>query len=130
MSAADYKAKIAAIAKESDSAETGVENGMHAKTTASLVAGLTTFAAAEEKISKEIDNLDPPKNAQAANDELAKGTHDVSVAVEDVLPKLENAATPAAAIAILNKSSSGASAGREVDDAIAQLRKLGYTSGG
>jgi hypothetical protein len=129
LSASDYKAKIAAIAKEANQAQTGVDGAMHAKTTTSLAATLTAFADAEEKISKEIDALEPPENAQTANDELAKGTHDVSVAVEDVIPQVKSAASPAAAIALLDKSSEGTKAGQEVDHAITELRKLGYTSG-
>jgi hypothetical protein len=129
MSPSEYKAKIAAIGKEANQAQTGVDGAMHAKTTASLAATLTAFAHAEEKISKEIDGLSPPKEAQAANDELAKGTHDVSVAVENVIPQVKSAASAAAAIALLNKSSAGAKAGQEIDHAITQLRRLGYTTG-
>jgi len=129
LSAGAYKAKIAAIGAEANKAQTAVESGMQAKTTAALVATLTTFAGSEEKISKEVDALDPPKNAQAANDELSRGTHDVSAAIQDLIPEIKDAATPAAALAIISKSSAGAKAGQEIDHAITELRKLGYTSG-
>jgi hypothetical protein len=129
LSGADYKAKIAAIGKEADTAQTKVETAMQAKTTTSLAAILTAFSSAEEKMSKEVAGLNPPQDAQAANDQLAKGLHDISQATSDVLPQIRSAANPAAAIAILNKSSDGQKAGQELDQAITKLKSLGYTTG-
>ena len=82
---------------------------------------------AEEKISREVAALHPQKNAQSANDQLAKRTHDIAAAIDEVIPKVRSAASPAAAI--LNKSSAGAKAGQELDQALTELRKLGYTTG-
>ena len=130
MTGAQYKAKLASIAKESASAQTGIEKNLSAPTTvAALGTAMTAFSTAEEKIANELEGLAPPEDADSANTELAQGFHDISSAIDDLVPQVRKQASTGAAIALLNKSSSGAKAGHEVDDALTKLQKLGYTSG-
>jgi len=126
---AQYKAKLAAIGKEANRAQGLVEAGLKDNTTASLADALTTFSSAEQNMSKEVADLDPPKAAQAANVELAQGLHDIAAATDSILPQVKSAASVTAAVTLLNKSTDGAKAGHEVDDALSKLRKLGYTAG-
>jgi hypothetical protein len=130
MTTAAYKAKIAAIGKEADTAEKQVVAGMQAKSTAALADTLATFAAAEEKMSREVAAIDPPTDAKAANEQLARGLHDIAQATSDALPQVRAAATATAAINALNRSTAGQKAGQEIDQALAQLKKLGYATGG
>jgi hypothetical protein len=129
LSAADYKAKIAAIGKEASQAQGSVESGLKTNTPAALADALATFSSAEERMSKEVAGLNPPGNAQAANTELAQGLHDISAATDSILPQVRSAASVTAAVKLLNKSTDGAKAGHEVDDALAKLQKLGYATG-
>jgi hypothetical protein len=129
LTAAQYKAKISAIGKEATSAQTGIQSGLSSNSTAKLATAMTAFAAAEEKMSKEVGDLNPPKNAEKANDQLSQGLHDISSAIEDIVPKVKAAASTSAAMALLNKSTDGVKAGHEVDQALSQLQKLGYATG-
>jgi hypothetical protein len=127
---AQYKARLAAIAKESARAQSGIEKNLSSPTTVAVLGtAMTAFSTAEESISKELDGLTPPQDADAANTELAQGFHDISAAIDDLVPQVRKQTSTQAAIALLTKSQSGTKAGHEVDDALTKLQKLGYTPG-
>jgi nucleoid-associated protein YgaU len=123
-----YRARLATIAKEADKAQSDVEKGLRAKSMVELEARLRAFATAEDRLGDEVSALKPPKDAEAANSELARGGHDTATAVRAVLPKLAKFTSPKSAISFLTKLGN-AKGGHEVDDALSQLKKLGYTKG-
>jgi hypothetical protein len=129
LSASAYRTRLATIAKEADKAQTNVEKGLTAKSVAELQARLKAFATAEDRLGDEVNRLKPPKDAEAANAELARGEHDTAAAVRSALPTLAKLTSPKAAIGFLSKSLAQPKGGREVDQALAQLKKLGYTKG-
>src|SRR5436305_958661 len=125
LSPSDYRAHLETIAKESDAAQHAVEKGFRATSVSSLVQVLNVFAAAEARIGGEVAALKPPKDAEAANTELAKGQHDIASEVQALLPKIKKMPSAKAAIAYLSKTPT-TEGGREVDEALAMLKKLGY----
>jgi hypothetical protein len=125
LSAGSYRAHLKTVAKESDAAQHAVENGFHATSMARLVTVLTAFGAAEQRIGEQVAALNPPSNAQAANTELAKGERDTASEVRALLPKIKKMPSAQAAIAYLTKHSTS-KGGREIDHALAQLKRLGY----
>jgi hypothetical protein len=127
LSATSYRAHLARVGRESDAAQRNVEKGFQAKSVSQLAKVLTSFAAAERRIGDEVAMLKPPKDAQAANTELANGLHDTAAEVHAFLPRVKKMPTPRAAIAFLQKSAQ-TKGGRELDDALATLKKLGYIS--
>ena len=92
---------------------------------AQLTTVLTSFAAAERRIGDEVAGLEPPKDAEAPNTELANGLHDTASEVQVLVPTVKTMPTAKAAIAFLNKTPQ-TQGGRELDDALAKLKKLGY----
>src|SRR5438477_6445815 len=84
LSASAYRARLATIAKQADAVQTGVEKALNAKSVAELRKRLTLFAAAEDRLGDEVGKLKPPKNAEAANAELARGEHDIAAAVRSL----------------------------------------------
>jgi hypothetical protein len=60
-----------------------------------------------------------------------RGEHDTAAEVRSVLPELAKVSSAKAALAFLNKQlgSGSAKGGQEVDQALAKLRKLGYSKG-
>lgn len=90
-----------------------------------LVNVLGTFATTEKRIGDQVARLDPPKDAQAANAELANGQRDTASEVHAVLPTIEKMPSTKAAIAYLRKAPT-TKGGREVDAALAKLKQLGY----
>ena len=113
------------IAKESDATEHAVEKGFQATSVPQLVKVLTAFRAAESRIGDEVGALKPPKDAEAANTELARGQHDTASELQAVLPKIKKMPSAKAAIAYLTKAPT-TKGGHEVDAALAKLKKLGY----
>jgi hypothetical protein len=129
LTAAQYRAKLAALGKEVETAHVSVDGAMKKETAASLADALGTFANAHDRIGDEVADLDPPADANAANEELAEGLHGIAEAVRDLVPKVRESASAAAAVALLERSEATAKAGQEVDHALAVLKKLGYTEG-
>jgi hypothetical protein len=125
LSAGSYRAHLKTVAEESDAAQHAVENGFHATSMARLVTVLTAFGTAEKRIGEQVAALNPPSNAQAANTELAKGERDTASEVRVLLPKIKKMPSAQAAIAYLTKHSTS-KGGREIDHALAQLKRLGY----
>lgn len=129
LSASAYRGKLAAISREADAAQTQVVNGLGARSVKEIVARLTTYAAAERQISNEVTKLRPPKDAQAANAELAVGAQDTARETQAAAVRIGAFKTPQAAIAFLQSSLGSAKGGHELDAALARLKKLGYTNG-
>ena len=77
------------------------------------------------RIGDEVAALKPPKDADAANTELANGLHDTGSEVQTVLPTIKKMPSAKAAIAYLGKTPT-TKGGQELDHALAQLKKLGY----
>ena len=125
LSASDYRAHLQTIARESDAAQHAVEKGFQATSVPQLVKVLSVFGAAEKRIGDEVAALKPPKDAEAANTELAQGQHDTASEVQAFLPKVKEMPSAKAAIAYLRKTPT-TKGGREVDEALAKLKKLGY----
>jgi hypothetical protein len=125
LSASDYRAHLKTLAKESDAAQHAVEKGFQASSVPQLVKVLSVFGAAENRIGDEAAALKPPKDAEAANTELANGEHDTASEVQAFLPKIKKMPSAKAAIAYLSKTPT-TKGGRELDEGLAKLKKLGY----
>jgi hypothetical protein len=129
LSSSDYKAELAKISKQSDAAHAAVEQGApKATTVAQVQTVLRRFAGSEDRIGDEVSKLKPPANAAAANAELARGEHDDASEIRAVLPKLAKFKSVQQAFGYLQQLGS-TKGGHEEDQAIGELKKLGYTSG-
>lgn len=129
LSPSAYRAKLATIGREANTAQTQVEKGLRAKSVAEIRRRLGTFADAAQKLGDEVAAVKPPRNAEAANALLARGEHDTAGATRAVLPQLAKLKNVKAALSFLNKSEGNAKGGRELDHALAELKTLGYTKG-
>jgi hypothetical protein len=125
LSASEYRAHLETVGKESDVAQHAVEKGFQATSVPRLVKVLTVFGAAQKRIGDEVAALKPPKDAEAANTELANGLHDTGSEVQAFLPKIKKMSSAKAAVAYLSKTPT-TKGGQEIDHALAQLKKLGY----
>ena len=124
-SAGAYRADLARVARESDAAQGKVGKGFQAASVAQLVNVLRSFAASEKHIGDQVAALKAPRNAQAANTELAKGMHDTAAEIHGFLPRIEKMPSAKAAIGFLQKTPQ-TNGGREIDHALATLKRLGY----
>jgi len=129
LSKSEYKAKLQALGHEAQQAQADVAKGLNAKTVAELHSRLLAFAATSQHLGDEVAALKPPKDAAAANAELAQGEHDSAKAIRDAAAAIQNSKTPQAALAYLQKSLSNAKGAHELNDALTKLKNLGYTTG-
>jgi len=129
LSAAAYKAQLAKISKQADAAHGAVDRGAPAaKTVAQVQALLRRYGNAEARIGDEVSKLKAPKNAEAANSELARGEHDDATEIQALLPRLAKFKTVQQAFAYLQKLGH-TKGGQEQDEAISKLKNMGYTTG-
>jgi hypothetical protein len=129
LTAAQYRAKLARIKVEAAGAQAHVGQGLQAKTVPELKKTIDAFAAATQRLGDEVASVNPPANAAAANTQLAQGFHDISAATKAASAKIAKMKTAQAGIAYLEHASGPLKGGRELDAALAKLKKLGYTTG-
>lgn len=125
----EYRNELAKISRQSGRAHKTLERGApQAKSVAQVQTLLRNFAAAEDRLGNEITKLKVPKDAKAANAELAKAQHDDAAEIRAILPKLGKFKSVQQAFGYLQRLG-GTKGGREGDAALAKLKKLGYTNG-
>ena len=129
LSAGAYRTQLLKIKQQSNAAEGQVVKGLQAKSIPELRKRLDDFAAASQRIGDEVAKLKAPKNAEAANAELAQGEKDTATATRAASAAVAKLKTPQAAISYLQHSLANAKGSRELDDSITKLKQLGYTSG-
>lgn len=129
VSRSEYRSELTKISQEAGVDHQRVEAAApRARTVAQVQAVLRHFAAAEDRLGDEITSLKVPADAQSANAELARAQHDDATAIRGILPKLARFTSAQQAFAYL-QGVGNTKGGQEGDDALARLRKLGYTNG-
>jgi hypothetical protein len=129
LSAGAYKAKLATVATQADKAQHEVERALQAKTVAAIHTRLGAFATADDRLGDQIAALKPPADAEEANTALAKAEHEMAATVRSLLPRVAQANSAKAALALLQSDKRAAAAGQALDNALSRLKKLGYTNG-
>ena len=117
------------IKSEAASAESNVAQGLHATSLAELRQRIDAFSAATQRIGDEVAKLKPPQNAEAANTELARGLHETAQATHAQSGKIAALHTAQEAIAYLETTAGNQKGAHDVNEGLAKLQKLGYTSG-
>jgi hypothetical protein len=128
LSASAYRAKLTQIKQEAATAQTNVAKGLQAQSLAELRQRLDAFAADTQRIGDEVAKLNPPKDAEAANTELAAGLQETARATRAASKNIAGLHTPKEAIAYLESSPANAKGARQVDEALTKLKQLGYAS--
>jgi hypothetical protein len=129
-SGSSYRTALARIAEQQTRAEGAIERAVpKARSVKQITAALTTFAAAEHLLSTQVSDLKPPKNAVQPNDELAVGLQSTSRSAQTAAAKIGTFKTPGQAAAYLQSHQGNRQGAQKLDDALAKLKKLGYTKG-
>ena len=129
LSQSAYRSKLAQIKQEAAGAQASVARGLQAKTLAELRGRLDAFAESTDRIGDEVAKLKPPENADAANTQLADGLHETARATRDASKQITHLHTPREAISYLEHSRLNRKGAQQVDEALARLKQLGYTTG-
>jgi hypothetical protein len=124
-----YRKQLAKVSAHAAAAHAAIEQGApKAKTVPQVQTLLRRYAAAEDRLGNEVSALKAPQDAEAANAELARGEHDDAAEIRGVVPKLSKFKSVQQAFGFLQQIGH-TKGGGEQDDALAQLKKLGYTTG-
>jgi hypothetical protein len=99
------------------------------RTPAEVASALEGFADVLQGVGDDVAALEPPANAQSANELLAKGFHDEATDTRQLADKASAAKSGSEAMALLNHAGTSAG-GKEVDQAVKQLHALGYSGQG
>ena len=127
LSAKQYRARLAMITRREEVVRTSVENALRNSTTVRQVRNaLSRYAANEERLGDTVDELRPPKDADKANDQLAKGAHQLADDIRSVVGSLRSVRLRDEAITILQRRLSNAHGAEEMAAASVELRRLGY----
>jgi hypothetical protein len=129
LSASAYRAQLAQVKQQAAAAQTDVAKGLQARTIPELQQRLEAFATATHHIGDKVANLKPPANAEAANIQLAEGLHETARATRAASKQITKLHTPQEAISYLEHSPANAKGAGQVNEALKELKKLGYTSG-
>jgi hypothetical protein len=130
LSARDYRSELAALARRDAKAHRAVESvARHPKSVAQIRAALSRFADDERRLGDDVAKLKPPKDAESANDLLARGLHDTAEELRAIIPKLASVHSPGAALSLLQREASKVKGGHELDRALTELKAKGYGSG-
>lgn len=129
MSAEEYTAALAALGKEADASQKALEVAFKASDVETIKTVLSTFADAEDVLGDSVDQLTPPDDAVDANGRLADGLHELADEVRATVEGL-TAETPEEAIKVVEQELGDAPGATKLDDALSDLKKLGYSEEG
>jgi hypothetical protein len=87
---------------------------------------INAYSGVQRQIGDELASLDPPADAQTANADLAKGFQDSADESAQLADQVAGAKSQAQAVAILKKFGESSAGGKEIDQALTELHKLGY----
>jgi hypothetical protein len=129
LSKSAYRNQLAKISRQANAAHAAVgQAATKAKNVAQVQTALRNFAAAEDRMGGEVSKLSAPRDAEAANAELARGEHDDAAEIRALLPKLAKYKSAQQAFGYLQRLGH-TKGGQEEDEALSKLKSLGYTRG-
>lgn len=131
LSKSDYVARLSAenqkVAQGTQALRIALDSP--SRTPAQVASALESFADVLQGVGDDIAAVEPPANAQRANQLLAKGFHDEATDTRQLADKASAAKNGSEAVALLNHAGTS-SGGKEVDRAVKQLHALGYSGQG
>jgi hypothetical protein len=89
-------------------------------------ASLGRLADSQDRIAATVEDIKPPKKAEAANALLAKGARDLSAELRGTQRALRGESSHTKAIALVRQNLGKSKGVKELSDAFDQLHRLGY----
>jgi methyl-accepting chemotaxis protein len=130
LSADEYKARLKTLDQEVSKAEAAAQRAVESAATVEQIrSALRRIASTQQHVGDEVAKLKPPKKAEAANALLARAAHDLAAEIRDVVKKLASVPKPQAALSLIQNAFQNARGARELDQAVGELKKLGFSAG-
>jgi hypothetical protein len=127
LSDADYRARISNINVDLTNAAQAISGTAAPRVTVTRIrVSLGRLAESQDRIAGELEDLKPPKRAEAANALMAKGARDFAKEIRVTQQTMRPYSSHAKAVALLRKSLRNPKGVQELSRAFAQLHRLGY----
>jgi hypothetical protein len=126
LTAGAYRARLTQLSQQQTKTYGNVEKAFGSNSVSEIKAGLTTFADDEQRLGDDVAELKPPKDAEAANDQLASGARALADDVRAAVAELEGITRAKTARDLVDRRL--ANSEKELGDALTKLNKLGYAS--
>ena len=129
MTGAQYTQFLRALSQQENQAHHALDQALHGKSVSQIQQGLQAFVSDQANAADRVSGVTPPANAKAANDQLRTAFSDIGASINPVLSQIQTASSPQQAIHMIQQAKGPQQSGQELDAALAQLKKLGYTQG-
>ena len=130
LAAGEYRARLAAVERKQERSYAQVEKALKASRVADLKQGLETFAADQERMGQQVEDLKAPADAERANARLGEGLQRLASDVRAAAGDLASVKNPKLALKKVDARMNESAGSRAVDDALTQLKQKGYTKSG
>lgn len=127
LSDAEYRARISNINVDLTNAAQAISGtAAPSATVAHIRASLGRLADSQDRIAAALEDLKPPKRAEASNALMARGARDFAAEIRTTRRTMRSYSSHDKAVALLRKSLSNPKGVQELSRAFDQLHRLGY----
>lgn len=123
----DYRARISNVNSDLTTAASGIAGTAAPRVPVTRIrASLGRLADSQDRIATTVEEIKPPKKAEAANALLARGARDLAAEVRATQRKLRGSSDHAKAVAQVRHDLAKSKGVQELSRAFDQLHRLGY----
>lgn len=130
LSAEEYRGEFSTFSEEQGRAIGALNQAFRSDSVDEIRAGLETFAQSQDSLGDAVGNLEAPEDAESANEQLANAAHQRADEIRAVVDGLSGVTDPKEAVELVNKRLENSESTQAFDDALSELKKLGYTKSG
>jgi hypothetical protein len=130
LSAEEYRAELATLTESQVQVHAEVEKAFSARTVDEVQERLAEFGDGQRRLGDGVEQLNPPEDAEDVNAAMARAAHEFADEIGVVVARLSRFEDPdatKAALALMDRSLERSKGARELDAALFELRRLGYT---
>ena len=123
----DYRARISNVNTDLTNASQAIAGTAAPRVPVTRIrASLGRLADSQDRIASTVEDIKPPKRAEAANALLARGARDLSAEVRATQRTLRPYSSHAKAVALVRTNLSKSEGVKELSRAFDELHRLGY----
>lgn len=130
LSAEDYRGEISTLGEAQGRAIGDLNQAFRSESMAEIRVGLEAFAQSQDSLADVVEDLKAPEDAESANEQLANGANQRANEIRAAVDELSGVTDPKEAVELVDKRLGNSEGTRVFDDALSELKELGYTKSG
>ena len=130
LSAEDYRGQLSTLGDEQGRAIGDLNQALHSQSVDAILAGLEAFAQSQDSLGDAVEDLNAPEDAEGANEQLANAAHQRADEIRAAVDELSGVTDSKEAIHLVQERLGNSEGTQALDDALSELKKLGYTNSG